>query len=97
MADTLFVHGNFAVKTIERLYRVQVRPEQVIDTLVLAPRLRPDLDGHGLTMWASRQGIRRAVFKGCPIWTPVAEQHCRRDCYIVAGLYKTLSVIPAVA
>jgi hypothetical protein len=90
VADTLIVHSPFAIKTIETLYGFQIDKSRVIDTLALSKRLLGPYK-NSLQDWSGRVGMYRTKFLGAPCWSPVAQQHCERDCLLIQRVLNYLS------
>jgi hypothetical protein len=95
LADMIFVHSDYAIKVLERLYGVEFDRDMVTDTLSLSELLR-GRGGNSIAKWAERLKIARDVFKGAEKWSPAVQRHAERDAKIVACVLENLlAQVPA--
>jgi DNA polymerase I-like protein with 3'-5' exonuclease and polymerase domains len=65
-ADSIIAHNGifFDFPVLSRIWNIQVKPNQIIDTLVLSRLYNPSLeDGHSLESWGSRLGFSKGDYK----------------------------------
>ena len=64
-AESIIAHNGifFDFSVLSRLWKIQVKPNQIIDTLVLSRLYNPSIeDGHSLEAWGKRLGFLKTEF-----------------------------------
>ena len=90
-ADKIITHNGifFDFPVLERLWKIQVKPNQIIDTLVMSRLYNPSLeDGHSLAAWGQRLGFAKGDFTDFDGGlTPEMEEYCVQDTLVTKQLY----------
>jgi DNA polymerase-1 len=94
-ADTIVTHNGifFDFPVLKKVWGIQVKKSQVVDTLVLSRLYNPSLeDGHSLAAWGNRLGFPKGDFKDFDGGlTDEMLQYCIQDTKVTAELYKHLT------
>jgi DNA polymerase I-like protein with 3'-5' exonuclease and polymerase domains len=83
----------FDFPVLKKVWGIQVKKSQVVDTLVLSRLYNPSLeDGHSLAAWGNRLGFPKGDFKDFDGGlTDEMLQYCIQDTKVTAELYKYLT------
>jgi DNA polymerase I-like protein with 3'-5' exonuclease and polymerase domains len=94
-ADTIVTHNGifFDFPVLKKVWGIQVKKSQVVDTLVLSRLYNPSLeDGHSLAAWGNRLGFPKGDFKDFDGGlTQEMIDYCIQDTAVTAQLYKHLT------
>ena len=94
-ADTVVTHNGifFDFPVLKKVWGIQVKKSQLVDTLVLSRLYNPSLeDGHSLAAWGNRLGFPKGDFTDFDGgFTPEMLQYCIQDTKVTAELYKHLT------
>jgi DNA polymerase I-like protein with 3'-5' exonuclease and polymerase domains len=82
----------FDFPVLKKIWNIQVKKSQVIDTLVLSRLYNPSLeDGHSLAAWGQRLGFPKGDFTDFDGGlTDEMLQYCKQDTLVTAKLYQHL-------
>jgi DNA polymerase I-like protein with 3'-5' exonuclease and polymerase domains len=82
----------FDFPVLKKVWNIQVKKSQVIDTLVLSRLYNPSLeDGHSLAAWGQRLGFPKGDFTDFDGGlTDEMLQYCKQDTLVTAKLYQHL-------
>jgi DNA polymerase I-like protein with 3'-5' exonuclease and polymerase domains len=82
----------FDFHVLKKIWNIQVKKSQVIDTLVLSRLYNPSLeDGHSLAAWGQRLGFPKGDFTDFDGGlTDEMLQYCKQDTLVTAKLYQHL-------
>lgn len=89
--DTWVFHNGigFDVPTINRLLGEYIKPERVMDTLVLSRLIDYNIqDGHSLRAWGIRLGLHKGDFKDFSALSDEMIEYCANDVDVTQRLYK---------
>ncbi len=93
--DIIVTHNGifFDFPVLKKVWGIQVKKSQVVDTLVLSRLYNPSLeDGHSLAAWGNRLGFPKGDFKDFDGGlTDEMLQYCIQDTAVTAQLYKHLT------
>jgi DNA polymerase I-like protein with 3'-5' exonuclease and polymerase domains len=93
--DSIVTHNGifFDFPVLKKVWGIQVKKSQVVDTLVLSRLYNPSLeDGHSLAAWGNRLGFPKEDFKDFDGGlTDEMLQYCIQDTKVTAELYKHLT------
>jgi DNA polymerase I-like protein with 3'-5' exonuclease and polymerase domains len=93
--DSVVTHNGifFDFPVLKKVWGIQVKKSQVVDTLVLSRLYNPSLeDGHSLAAWGTRLGFPKGDFKDFDGGlTDEMLQYCIQDTKVTAELYKHLT------
>jgi DNA polymerase I-like protein with 3'-5' exonuclease and polymerase domains len=83
----------FDFPVLKKIWKIQAKKSQVIDTLVLSRLYNPSLeDGHSLAAWGQRLGFPKGDFKDFDNGlTDEMLQYCKQDTLVTAKLYQYLT------
>jgi len=83
----------FDFPVLKKVWGIQVKKSQVVDTLVLSRLYNPSLeDGHSLAAWGNRLGFPKGDFTDFDGgFTDEMLQYCIQDTKVTAELYKHLT------
>jgi DNA polymerase I-like protein with 3'-5' exonuclease and polymerase domains len=83
----------FDFPVLKKIWKIQAKKSQVIDTLVLSRLYNPSLeDGHSLAAWGQRLGFPKGDFKDFDNGlTDEMLQYCIQDTLVTAKLYQHLT------
>ena len=87
----VIVQSGYALKNLHAQYGLVIDPARVIDTLVLAKRIRPA--GNSLDDWALQFGVQRQKFTGSPTWSPFVQRHAETDAVLIAMIFEHLAQV----
>ena len=94
-AEKIVTHNGifFDFPVLKKVWGIQVKKSQVIDTLVLSRLYNPSLeDGHSLAAWGQRLGFAKGDFTDFDGGlTDEMLQYCIQDTKVTAELYKHLT------
>jgi DNA polymerase I-like protein with 3'-5' exonuclease and polymerase domains len=90
-ADKIITHNGifFDFPVLKKIWNIQVKKSQVIDTLVLSRLYNPSLeDGHSLAAWGQRLGFPKGDFKDFDGGlTDEMIKYCEQDTLVTKQLY----------
>ena len=93
--DIIVTHNGifFDFPVLKKVWGIQVKKSQVVDTLVLSRLYSPSLeDGHSLAAWGNRLGFPKGDFKDFDGGlTDEMLQYCIQDTAVTTQLYKHLT------
>jgi len=93
--DSIVTHNGifFDFPVLKKVWGIQVKKSQVVDTLVLSRLYNPSLeDGHSLAAWGTRLGFPKGDFTDFDGGlTDEMLQYCIQDTKVTAELYKHLT------
>lgn len=93
--DSIVTHNGifFDFPVLKKVWGIQVKKSQLVDTLVLSRLYNPSLeDGHSLAAWGNRLGFPKGDFKDFDGGlTDEMLQYCIQDTKVTAELYKHLN------
>jgi len=93
--DSIVTHNGifFDFPVLKKVWGIQVKKSQVVDTLVLSRLYNPSLeDGHSLAAWGNRLGFPKGDFTDFDGGlTDEMLQYCIQDTKVTAELYKHLT------
>ncbi len=93
--DSIVTHNGifFDFPVLKKVWGIQVKKSQLVDTLVLSRLYNPSLeDGHSLAAWGNRLGFPKGDFKDFDGGlTDEMLQYCIQDTKVTAELYKHLT------
>jgi DNA polymerase I-like protein with 3'-5' exonuclease and polymerase domains len=83
----------FDFPVLKKIWKIQAKKSQVIDTLVLSRLYNPSLeDGHSLAAWGQRLGFPKGDFKDFDNGlTDEMLEYCKQDTLVTAKLYQHLT------
>ena len=83
----------FDFPVLKKIWKIQAKKSQVIDTLVLSRLYNPSLeDGHSLAAWGQRLGFPKGDFKDFDNGlTDEMLEYCKQDTLVTAKLYQYLT------
>jgi DNA polymerase I-like protein with 3'-5' exonuclease and polymerase domains len=94
-ADKIITHNGifFDFPVLKKLWKIQVKKSQVIDTLVLSRLYNPSLeDGHSLASWGQRLGFPKDDFSDFDGgFTDKMLEYCEQDTLVTKQLYLHLT------
>jgi DNA polymerase I-like protein with 3'-5' exonuclease and polymerase domains len=92
--DKIIAHNGifFDFPVLKKIWNIQVKKSQVVDTLVLSRLYNPSLeDGHSLAAWGQRLGFPKGDFTDFDNGlTDEMLQYCKQDTLVTAKLYQHL-------
>jgi DNA polymerase I-like protein with 3'-5' exonuclease and polymerase domains len=90
-ADKIIAHNGifFDFPVLKKIWNIQVKKSQVVDTLVLSRLYNPSLeDGHSLAAWGQRLGFPKGDFKDFDGGlTDEMIKYCEQDTLVTKQLY----------
>ena len=92
--DQFIMHNglSFDAPMCNKLLNTNIKPSQVVDTLILSQLLNPVKEGgHSLKMWGLRLGLPKGEVEDFKIYTPEMLDYCKQDVEITHALFKQLS------
>ena len=81
---------SFDAPVCNRLLGTNIKPSQIIDTLVLSQLFNPIRDGHGLGAWGERLGFPKGDVDTFEVYTPHMLDYCKQDVNITHKLFNIL-------
>ena len=81
---------SFDAPVLNRLLGTNIKPSQVLDTLVLSQLFNPIRDGHSLKAWGERLGFPKGDVDTFEVYTPEMLEYCKQDVNITHKLFHVL-------
>ena len=81
---------SFDAPVCNRLLVTNIKPSQIVDTLVLSQLFNPIRDGHSLKAWGERLGFPKGDVDTFEIYTPDMLEYCKQDVNITHKLFNIL-------
>lgn len=89
-ADAIIAHNGifFDFPVLERLWKIQTKPNKIIDTLVLSRLNNPSMeDGHSLEAWGKRLGFLKTEFNDFDKFSQEMLDYCIQDTLVTKKLF----------
>ena len=81
---------SFDAPVCNRLLGTNIKPSQIVDTLVLSQLFNPIRDGHSLKAWGERLGFPKGDVETFEVYTPDMLEYCKQDVNITHKLFNIL-------
>ena len=81
---------SFDAPVCNRLLGTNIKPSQIIDTLVLSQLFNPIREGHGLGAWGKRLAMPKGDVDTFEVYTPHMLEYCKQDVNITHKVFKVL-------
>ena len=81
---------SFDAPVCNRLLGTDIKPSQIIDTLVLSQLFNPIREGHSLKAWGDRLGFPKGDVETFEVYTPDMLEYCKQDVNITHKLFQIL-------
>ena len=81
---------SFDAPVCNRLLGTNIKPSQIVDTLVLSQLFNPISDGHSLKAWGERLGFPKGDVETFEVYTPDMLEYCKQDVNITHKLFNIL-------
>ena len=81
---------SFDAPVCNRLLGTNIKPSQIVDTLVLSQLFNPIREGHSLKAWGERLGFPKGDVDTFEIYTPDMLEYCKQDVNITHKLFNIL-------
>ena len=81
---------SFDAPVCNRLLGTNIKPSQIVDTLVLSQLFNPIRDGHSLKAWGERLGFPKGDVETFEVYTPDMLDYCKQDVNITHKLFNIL-------
>jgi DNA polymerase I len=81
---------SFDAPVCNRLLGTDIKPSQIIDTLVLSQLFNPIREGHSLKAWGERLGFPKGDVETFEVYTPDMLEYCKQDVNITHKLFNIL-------
>ena len=81
---------SFDAPVCNRLLGTDIKPSQIVDTLVLSQLFNPIREGHSLKAWGDRLGFPKGDVETFEIYTPDMLEYCKQDVNITHKLFQIL-------
>jgi len=81
---------SFDAPVCNRLLGTNIKPSQIIDTLVLSQLFNPIREGHSLRAWGDRLGFPKGDVETFEVYTPDMLEYCKQDVNITHKLFQIL-------
>ena len=81
---------SFDAPVCNRLLGTNIKPSQIIDTLVLSQLFNPIREGHSLKAWGERLGFPKGDVDTFEVYTPDMLEYCKQDVNITHKLFNIL-------
>lgn len=81
---------SFDAPVCNRLLGTDIKPSQIIDTLVLSQLFNPIREGHSLKAWGDRLGFPKGDVETFEVYTPDMLEYCKQDVNITHKLFNIL-------
>ena len=81
---------SFDAPVCNRLLGTNIKPSQIVDTLVLSQLFNPIRDGHSLKAWGERLGFPKGDVETFEVYTPDMLEYCKQDVNITHKLFQIL-------
>ena len=91
--DQFIMHNglSFDAPMCNKFLGTNIKPNQVIDTLILSQLFNPIRDGgHKLEAWGDRLGMPKGSVESYKVYTPETLEYCKQDLNITHRLYDIL-------
>ena len=80
----------FDAPMCNKLLGTNIKPSQVIDTLVLSQLFNPIREGHSLKAWGERLKMPKGEIDSYEVYTPEMLEYCKQDVAITHKVYQVL-------
>ena len=82
---------SFDAPVLNRLLGTNIKPHQIVDTLILSQLLNPMRDnGHSLEAWGNRLAMPKGDVDTFEVYTPDMLEYCKQDVHITHKLFEVL-------
>jgi len=81
---------SFDAPVCNRLLGTDIKPSQIVDTLVLSQLFNPIREGHSLKAWGERLGFPKGDVETFEVYTPDMLEYCKQDVNITHKLFNIL-------
>ena len=82
---------SFDAPVLNRLLGTNIKPHQIVDTLILSQLLNPIRDnGHSLEAWGNRLAMPKGDVDTFEVYTPDMLEYCKQDVNITHKLFEVL-------
>ena len=82
---------SFDAPVLNRLLGTNIKPHQIVDTLILSQLLNPIRDnGHSLEAWGNRLAMPKGDVDTFEVYTPDMLEYCKQDVHITHKLFEVL-------
>ena len=81
---------SFDAPVCNRLLGTNIKPSQIVDTLVLSQLFNPIREGHSLKAWGERLGFPKGDVETFEVYTPDMLEYCKQDVNITHKLFNIL-------
>ena len=82
---------SFDAPVLNRLLGTDIKPHQIVDTLILSQLLNPMRDnGHSLEAWGNRLAMPKGDVDTFEVYTPDMLEYCKQDVNITHKLFEVL-------
>jgi len=81
---------SFDAPVCNRLLGTDIKPSQIVDTLVLSQLFNPIREGHSLKAWGERLGFPKGDVDTFEVYTPDMLEYCKQDVNITHKLFQIL-------
>ena len=81
---------SFDAPVCNRLLGTNIKPSQIVDTLVLSQLFNPIREGHSLKAWGERLGFPKGDVDTFEVYTPDMLEYCKQDVNITHKLFQIL-------
>ena len=81
---------SFDAPVCNRLLGTDIKPSQIVDTLVLSQLFNPIREGHSLKAWGERLGFPKGDVDTFEVYTPDMLEYCKQDVNITHKLFNIL-------
>ena len=82
---------SFDAPVLNRLLGTNIKPHQIVDTLILSQLLNPMRDnGHSLEAWGNRLAMPKGDVDTFEVYTPDMLEYCKQDVNITHKLFEVL-------
>ena len=82
---------SFDAPVLNRLLGTNIKPHQIVDTLILSQLLNPMRDnGHSLEAWGNRLAMPKGDVDTFEVYTPEMLEYCKQDVNITHKLFEVL-------
>lgn len=81
---------SFDAPVCNRLLGTDIKPSQIVDTLVLSQLFNPIREGHSLKAWGDRLGFPKGDVETFEVYTPDMLEYCKQDVNITHKLFQIL-------
>ena len=81
---------SFDAPVCNKLLGTNIKPSQIIDTLILSQLFNPIREGHSLEAWGNRLTMPKGEIDSYEVYTPEMLEYCKQDVAITHRLYQVL-------